>query len=137
MRHIPDSSGSSLVPFICDVVVPGSVIRTDGWKGYNGVVNNGYQREIIVQSSSGDPAHVSMPGVHRIASLLKRLLLGTYQGSILPIHLQSYLEEYTFRFNRRTSGSRGLLFRRLLERAVVTTPVTSSDMKHGYDWSDR
>jgi hypothetical protein len=135
MRHIPDSSGNSLVPFICDVVAPGSVIRTDGWNGYNGVVKQGYQREIVVQSFSDDPAHVTMPGVHRIASLLKRLILGTYQGSPLPIHLQSYLEEYTFRFNRRKSGSRGLLFRRLLEQVVVTTPVTSIDIIHGYDWN--
>lgn len=114
MRHIPDSSGDSLVPFICDMIAPGSVVRTDGWKGYNSVTDHGYQREIIVQSSSGDPAHVSMPGVHRIASLLKRWILGTHQGSVLPLHLQSYLEEFTFRFNRRTSRSRGLVFRRLI-----------------------
>lgn len=135
MRHIPDSSGNSLVSFICDVIAPGSIVRTDGWKGYNSVTDHGYQREIIVQSSSGDPAHVSMPGVHRIASLLKRWILGTHQGSVLPSHLQSYLEEFTFRFNRRTSRSRGLVFRRLLEQAVITEPTTMVDIIHGYDWS--
>ena len=135
MRHIPDSSGNSLVSFICDVIAPGSVVRTDGWKGYNSVTDYGYQREIIVQSTSGDPAHVSMPGVHRIASLLKRWILGTHQGSVLPSHLQSYLEEFTFRFNRRTSRSRGLVFRRLLEQAVITEPTTKADIIHGYDWS--
>lgn len=135
MRHIPDSSGNSLVSFICDVIAPGSVVRTDGWKGYNSVTDYGYQREIIVQSTSGDPAHVSMPGVHRIASLLKRWILGTHQGSVLPSHLQSYLEEFTFRFNRRTSRSRGLVFRRLLEQAVITKPTTKADIIHGYDWS--
>ncbi len=135
MRHIPDSSGNSLVSFICDVIAPGSVVRTDGWKGYNSVTDHGYQREIVVQSSSGDPAHVSMPGVHRIASLLKRWILGTHQGSVLPSHLQSYLEEFTFRFNRRTSRSRGLVFRRLLEQAVITEPTTMVDIIHGYDWS--
>lgn len=84
-------------------------------------------------SSSGDPAHVSMPGVHRVASLLKRWVLGTHQGSVVNDHLQSYLEEFTFRFNRRTSRSRGLVFRRLLERAVVTKPITENDVKYGYD----
>jgi len=135
MRHIPDSSGDSLVPFICDVIAPGSIVRTDGWKGYNSVTDHGYPREIIVQSSSGDPAHVSMPGVHRIASLLKRWILGTHQGSVLPSHLQSYLEEFTFRFNRRTSRSRGLVFRRLIEQAVITKPTTREDIIHGYDWN--
>jgi len=135
MRQIPNSSGNILLPFVRDVVAPGSVVRTDGWTGYNGLPDNGYTREIVVQSSSGDPAHVSMPGVHRIASLLKRWLLGTHQGSVLPSHLQSYLEEFTFRFNRRTSRSRGLVFRRLLEQAVITDPTTAADIIHGYDWS--
>ena len=134
MRHIPDASGDSLLPFVREVVAPGSVVRTDGWNGYNGLPDYGYTRDILVLSSSGDPAHVSMPGVHRVASLLKRWLLGTHQGSVLPNHLQSYLEEFTFRFNRRTSRSRGLVFRRLLEQAVITDPVTQADIIYGYDW---
>lgn len=75
-----------------------------------------------------------MPGVHRVASPLKRWILGTHQGSVHPEHLRSYLEEFTFRFNRRTSRSRGLVFRRLLEQAVVTPPVTEADVTHGYRW---
>jgi len=75
-----------------------------------------------------------MPGVHQIASLLKRWLLGTHQGAFSPEHLQSYLEEFTFRFNRRTSTSRGQLFRRWLEQAVATNPVTQADTLHGYQW---
>ena len=134
MRHIPDCSGESLLPFACDVIVPGSVVRTDGWTGYNRLPDHGFIRDIIVQTSS-DSAHVSMPGVHRIASLLKRWILGTHRGSVLPPHLQSYLEEFTFRFNRRTSRSRGLVFRRLLEQAVITEPTTMADIIHGYDWS--
>ena len=134
MRHIPDASGESLLPFVHEVVAPGSVVRTDGWSGYNGLTDYGYTRDILVQSSSGDPAHVSMPGVHRVASLLKQWLLGTHQGSVLSHHLQSYLEEFTFRFNRRTSRSRGLVFRRLLEQAVITGPVTQTDIIYGYDW---
>ena len=73
---------------------------------------------------SDSPAHVSMPGVHRVASLLKRWLLGTHQGAVQSQQLDYYLDEFTFRFNRRTSRSRGLLFYRLLERAMTTSPVT-------------
>jgi transposase-like protein/uncharacterized Zn finger protein (UPF0148 family) len=134
MRHVSDVSGASLLPFVCDVVAPGTVVLTDGWGGYNGLTKHGYERHKIVMSSSGDPAHVSMPGVHRAASLLKRWILGTHQGAITADHLQSYLEEFTFRFNRRTSRSRGLVFRRLLEQAVVTGPITEFDVTHGYDW---
>jgi transposase-like protein len=134
MRHVPNASGASLVPFVCDVVVPGAVVRTDGWRGYNGLTKRGYTRQKIVLASSGDPAHVAMPGVHRVASLLKRWILGTHQGSVAASHLQSYLEEFTFRFNRRTSRSRGLVFRRLLEQAVVTPPVTEADVTYGYNW---
>lgn len=135
MRHIPDASGNSLLPFVRDVVAPGAVVFTDGWSGYNRLPEHGYTREITVLSSSGDPAHVSMPGVHRVSSLLKRWILGTHQGSVVPDHLQSYLEEFTFRFNRRNSRSRGLVFRRLLEQAVVTGPITETDVINGYDWS--
>ena len=134
MRHIPDASGANLLPFVCDAVALGSRVHTDGWGGYNDLPKHGYTRQKTVLSSSGDPAHVSMPGVHRVASLLKRWILGTHQGSVALDHLQSYLEEFTFRFNRRTSRSRGLVFRRLLEQSVVTGPVTEADVTHGYDW---
>ena len=134
MRHVPDASGASLVPFLCEVVAPGAVVLTDGWGGYNELPGHGYTRRKTVMASSGDPGHLSMPGVHRVASLLKRWILGTHQGSVTAAHLQSYLEEFTFRFNRRTSRSRGLVFRRLLEQAVVTGPVTEADVTHGYPW---
>ena len=135
MRYIPDASDANLIPFVCDMVMPGSVVLTDGWRGYNNLHKHGYTRKETVLSSSGDPAHVSMPGVHRVSSLLKRWILGTHQGSIIPAHLQSYLEEFSFRFNRRTSRSRGLLFRRLLEQAAVTGPIIETDITHGYKWS--
>ena len=73
---------------------------------------------------SETPAHISMPGVHRVASLIQRWLLGTHQGAVQPAKLDHYLDEFVFRFNRRTSLSRGMLFYRLLEQAVVTAPVT-------------
>jgi len=134
MRHIPDASGARLMPFVCDVVVQGAVVNTDGWAGYNDLPKQGYTHQKTVLSSSGDPAHVSMPGVHRVASLLKRWILGTHQGAVSSAHLQSYLEEFTFRFNRRTSRSRGLVFRRLIEQAVATGPVIEAEVTHGYDW---
>jgi len=134
MRHVPDASGASLLPFVCDAVVPGATILTDGWGGYNDLPEHGYLRKETVLSSSSNPAHVSMPGVHRVSSLLKRWILGTHQGSVVPAHLQSYLEEFAFRFNRRTSRSRGLVFRRLLEQAAVTEPITEADVTNGYDW---
>ena len=134
MRHVPDASGDSLIPFVRDTVTAGAEVLTDGWGGYNDLPKHGYRRQKKVLSSSGDPAHVSMPGVHRVAGLLKRWILGTHQGSFDSAHLQAYLEEFTFRFNRRTSRSRGLVFRRLLEQAVVTEPVTEADVTHGYDW---
>jgi len=135
MRHIPNASGEALLPFVRDTVKPGSVVRTDGWGAYSQLHQHGYLHQQIVLSSTSDPAHVSVPGVHRVASLLKRWILGTHQGSVGTDHLQSYLEEFTFRFNRRTSRSRGLVFRRLLEQSVVTGPVIRTEIAHGYDWS--
>ncbi len=137
MRLIPDASGHSLRKFIGDVVQLGSTICTDGWKGYNDLDSFGYNHKVTVLSSSEDQAHISMPGVHRIASLLKRWILGTHQGSFSTDHLQSYLEEYTFRFNRRLSKNRGLIFRRLLEQAVSTSPITENDVTNGYNWDRR
>ena len=80
MRHVPDASGASLVPFVCDTVSPGATILTDGWGGYNDLPNHGYTRKTILVASSDDPAQVSMPGVHHIASRLKRWILGTHTG---------------------------------------------------------
>jgi len=74
------------------------------------------------------PAHVSMATVHRVASLVQRLILGTHHGSVQPEHLDAYLDEFVFRFNRRTSNSPGMLFYRLLQQAVATAPVTCADV---------
>jgi len=134
MRHVPDASGASLQEFVCDVVASRATVHTDSWTGYNGLGSHGYLHEKTILSSSSDPAHVAMPGVHRVVSLLKRWILGTHQGSVVPAHLQSYLEEFTFRFNRRTSRSRGLVFRRLIEQAMTTGPVTEAYVTFGYDW---
>jgi len=130
MQRIPDVSGDSLIPFVCKSVTPGSTVLTDSWGGYNDLEKSGYKHKQINISSGGDPAKVNLPGVHRIASLLKRWLLGTHQGAVREKHLDYYLDEYTFRFNRRTSRARGLLFYRLLEQAVCEAPVPYRDIVH-------
>jgi len=120
LRQVANVSGEALQPFVQEAVEPGSSVLTDGWGGYSGLSGLRYDHMVINQSASPDPAHVLMPGVHRIAALLKRGLSGTYQGAVSREHLNYYLDEYTFRFNRRGSRSRGLLFYRLLEQAVQT-----------------
>lgn len=122
MKSIPDASGESLIPFVSESVEPGSIVHTDSWGGYNGLSKKGYMHKRTNLSDSGDPAHVVMPGVHRIASLLKRWILGTHQGAVSGKHLAYYLDEYSFRFNRRTSRARGLLFYRLMQQAVEISP---------------
>ena len=122
MQQVADVSGDSLVGFVRQVVLPGSVVLTDGWKGYENLAHHGYTHNKIVLSDSGDPAHVALPGVHLVASLLKRWLLGTHQGAVSKKHMDYYLDEFTFRFNRRASKARGLLFYRLLQNAVRIGP---------------
>lgn len=128
IRQVADVSAGSLVPFVCETIAPGSTVKTDGWTSYRTITKHGYHHEPTSIRASGDPAHVVMPGVHRIASLLKRWLLGTHQGAVRPEHLDAYLDEYTFRFNRRHSRARGLLFYRLLEQAVQTPPAPYKDI---------
>ncbi len=132
MRRVGDVSGDSLVVFIRDVIEPGSTILTDGWGGYNGLTEHGFTHNRTVLSDSGDPAHVAMPGVHRIAALLKRWLLGVHHGAVSAKHLDYYLDEYTFRFNRRTSRSRGMLFYRLIQQAVATASTPYRQLVDGH-----
>jgi transposase-like protein len=124
LRRVPDASEDSVLPFVLDSIEPGSTVHTDGSWAYRSLPEHGYVRDKTVILGSEDPAHASLPAVHRVAALLKRWLLGTHQGSVQPHQLDAYLDEFTFRFNRRSSRSRGLLFYRLLEQAVVTDPVT-------------
>lgn len=127
LKVIDDASKNSLHGFISESVLVGSTVQTDGWSGYLGLVEKGYVHEVTVQSKTGDDEEM-MPHVHLVVSLLKRWLLGTHQGAVRTKHLQSYLDEYTFRFNRRNSARRGLLFYRLLECAVVVQPLTYNDL---------
>lgn len=123
---LPDASGESLESFVRENVTPGSKVITDGWSGYNGLTRLGYVHDPQSQRTTearGEDSGKLLPAVHRIASLAKRWLLGTHQGSVGEAHLGSYLDEFVFRFNRRTSRSRGLLFYRVLELAVAKEPV--------------
>ena len=128
LRHIKDVSSDSLLPFVRAAVTPGSTVHTDGWLGYAGLKDANYVHEVTVISSSPDPAHVLMPRVHNVAAHLKRWLMGTLHGGVQHQHLDCYLDEFTFRFNRRHSRSRGLLFHRLVQQAVAVTPLTYRDI---------
>jgi transposase-like protein len=128
LQRVPDASANSLEDAIQNTIEPGSIIQTDGWQGYHRIDKLGYIHEVIrVGSDVGDNL---LPKAHLVASLLKRWLLGTYQGAVRPVHLDYYLDEYTFRFNRRTSRFRGKLFYRLLQQAAETAPVTIKEL-HG------
>jgi ISXO2-like transposase domain/Transposase zinc-ribbon domain len=122
LGRIPNASADVLTDFVLDYVARGSEVRTDAWNGYNDIGRYHFKHCVTNVAASGDPAHVVMPEVHRVASLLKRWLLGTHQGAVSHDQLDYYLDEFTFRFNRRRSRHRGLLFYRLLEQAVATDP---------------
>lgn len=121
MQYIPDASSETLEAFVRENVERGSQITTDQWKGYNGLGKRGYRHQTVPGSKVGEQE--VLPRVHLVASLLKRWLLGTHQGRVKRKMLQAYLDEFAFRFNRRTSGSRGLLFKRILENVVALQPV--------------
>ena len=123
MRCIPDASADSLMPFVEDSVEPGSMVHTDGWLGYLPLKDKGYRHEVTFLKGNSKSASQLMPRVHLAVALLKRWLLGTHQGGVSLEHLDAYLDEFTFRFNRRKSRSRGKLFYRLLEQAVAVEPV--------------
>lgn len=123
LRHVQDASAKSLMPFIRGAVEPGSVIHTDGWLGYEQLEKAGYIHQVTFVEGQDKTASELFPRVHQVASLLKRWLLGTHQGAVSEEHLDYYLDEFTFCFNRRRSRSRGLLFRKLLEQAVEVEPA--------------
>lgn len=124
LRRIVDDSAHQVIPFVKDVIQAGATVHTDGSAAYRNLKNEGYVHQRSVMLGSDTPAHISMPGVHRVAALIQRWLLGTHHGAVQPDQLDHYLDEFVFRFNRRTSLSRGMLFYRLLEQAVVTAPAT-------------
>ena len=112
MRQIPAASAESLGAFLVDVIQPGSLIHTDGWRGYYGATAKEFVHEVTKLKKHMEPSSELLPRVHRVISLLKRWLMGTHQGTVSHKHLDYYLDEFTFRFNRRRSKSRGKLFSR-------------------------
>ena len=128
MRQIPAASAPYLHGFLLEAVEPGSVVHTDGWAGYNHLESKGYVHEVTLSSTCKESPSTYLSGVHRVASLLKRWLIGTHQGAVSKEHLDYYLDEFTFRFNRRRSRHRGKLFYRLLQQAVDVGPLPYKDM---------
>ena len=124
MAHIPEATRTALHAFVRQAIKPGSVVHTDGLLAYRGLDRLGYAHEIsVLQGQEKDAAGKLLPRIHLVASLLKRWLTGTHQGAVSTRHLDYYLDEFTFRFNRRTSRSRGKLFYRLLQQAVQVDPA--------------
>jgi transposase-like protein len=121
LQHVPDASANSLDGFVQMSIEPGGVVQTDDWPGYINFPSLGYEWRVLT------PEQLKLP--HLVASLLKRWLLGTYQGGIKPTHLAYYLDEFTFRFNRRSSRYRGKLFYRMVQQALMVDPVTAAELK--------
>jgi transposase-like protein len=122
MRRVPDASANSLQPFVEEAIEPGTLVHTDGWLGYERLTKRGYRHRISFLRGHARLTDL-LPRVHRVVSLLKRWLLGTHHGAITATHLDFYLDEFTFRFNRRRSQHRGKLFYRLAQQAMAVGPA--------------
>ena len=127
LKQISDASATSLRGAIKEAVEPGSVVRTDGWAGYQRLSEAGYVHEVVREE--GEVGGNLLPRVNRVVSLLKRWLLGTYQGAVRPSYLDYYLDEFTFRSNRRTSRSHGKLFYRLVQQAAAVAPAPKKSIR--------
>jgi transposase-like protein len=129
LARVADASAPVLNQALLACVSAGSQIVTDGWRGYAELSAIGYRHQ-TVRTTAVVGANL-LPRANRIAALLQRWLLGTHQGAVRAEHLDYYLDEFTFRFNRRTSGSRGLLFQRLVEQSVPLGPVRGDELVGG------
>jgi transposase-like protein len=128
LKVISDASGPTLKDAIAEMVESGSTVRTDGWKGYNGLKEKGYDH-VVVQHEEEELGFDPTPLVHRVSSLLKRWLLGIHHGRVAASHLHYYLDEFTFRFNRRRARSRGKLFYELIRQALMVAPAPLKSLK--------
>ena len=126
LKVIPNATADTLLGAIAEIVDKGSNIVTDGLSSYAGLTNSGYDH--TVSRYTPEIGKNLLPHVHRVAALLKRWLLGTHQGSVSHDRLQSYLDEFVFRFNRRTSEHRGLLFRTLWTQIVRVAPISRQSL---------
>lgn len=127
-RCVEHADAPSVEAFIMDYVLPGSTVVTDGLPSYGRLAEKGYDHHQCVQSSGDDAVRKELDHIHLVISLLKRWLIGTHQGAIRPEHLQSYLDEFSFRFNRRLSSHRGKLFHRLAQQSVTLRPKNVKDL---------
>jgi transposase-like protein len=131
MQAVPDASADSLEGFVARNVAKPTAITTDGWKGYAGLAAKGFDHEPIDLNRSWGDAALRLPGIHLVFGLARRWLLGTHHGAVSTKHLQAYLDEYVFRFNRRTAKSIAHRFARLVEHAVLTPPAPYRTIVHG------
>jgi transposase-like protein len=131
LQAVRDASASSLVGFLGQNVLSPAAVATDGWSGYRGLEAEGYPHEPIPLARSWGDAALRLPAIHLVFGLAKRWLLGTHHGAVSAKHLQSYLDEYVFRFNRRTAKSIAHRFARVIEQAVLTPPTTYRAISHG------
>ena len=136
MRSIPDASARSLMAFVQDSIEPAATVHTDGWLGYEPLRKHGYRHQVTFLRGRAESASELLPRVHRVVSLLKRWLLGTHQGGVSPQHLDYYLDEFNFRFNRRHSPSLGKLFYRLVQQAVAIAPAPYKSLVGGSNKDD-
>jgi transposase-like protein len=125
-KVIKKADAENLEKAIKECIDPGSIIRTDGWNGYNKISSLGYTRKVVRHTE--DVGENLLCFVNIVVSLLKRWLNGTHQGAVQMSHLCYYLDEFTFRFNRRKSKSRGKLFQRLMEQAVNIQPIKGKEL---------
>jgi transposase-like protein len=129
LARINDNSAQSLVPFVRSTVAPNSIVVTDGLKSYNTLLEQGYiHRPTILRGKGREASNAVLPRVHRVASLMKRWMLGMHQGRIDGDKIAPYLDEFAFRFNRRESASRGMLFYRLLQQCILHGPTTYDEI---------
>ena len=121
---VPDVSARSLEGFLTANVARPATVATDGWSGYAGLEAKGYGHEPLNVSASWGDAVLRLPAIHLVFGLAKRWLLGTHHGAVSSKHLPAYLDEFTFRFNRRTAKSISHRFARVIQQAVLTHPTT-------------
>lgn len=132
LRHIDSSERSQeLFEFVRTNIAHGTVLVTDGETAYPAIARRlQIRHEPINLVATKRPGHEALPAVHHVASLLKRWLAGTFHDRVDTANLDYYLDEYTFRFNRRSSRSRGLLWFRLIQQAVQTDPHPLDTLQH-------
>lgn len=131
LQPIPDGSKEHLFDFVRQVVAPGAKVRTDGLPVYINLVKLGYTHQPHITPEARHEKSKGLPRAHRVAALLKRWLLGIHHGSFSKHQLPYYLDEFAFRFNRRRSPDRGMLFYRLVQQSVMIEPITIREIKKG------